>query len=267
MFEEKRKRFVIILMTIVGFVSISMLLRATGSVLLLNIVMLLLFYTVLPAWICSYYFKKHNIKLHRTFFFNGIARWFLPILGITLLVMLFSTSIYWLMLRGLASLSPIWIEIALMPQPLPSELWYRLAFAFIIAILAPIAEEFVFRGVLLHRLMAGLGLWKGILLTSLVFSVFHINFLGAFLFAVLASLLYLKTGTLLAPILLHIFNNSLAVYQLFAAPSFPQWLSLTSVNDLYTKTGANLAALTVSLVLLFFVIRWLGRGLEKKETI
>ncbi|WP_052131463.1 CPBP family intramembrane glutamic endopeptidase [Planococcus sp. CAU13] len=267
MFEEKRKRFVIVLMTVAGFISISMLLQATGSALLFNIVMLTIFYTVLPFWICSYYFNRHGIQLRRIFFFSGIAPWILPIIGITMLVLIFSISIYWLMLRGFASLSPALIEIALTPQPLPDELWYLLSLSFIIAILAPIAEEFVFRGVILHRLMAALGLWKGIGLTSLIFSVIHVNIFGAFLFAVLASLLYVKTGTLLAPILLHIFNNSLAVYQYFVDPTFPEWLTVTTVNDLYTKTAPNLAALFVTLGLLFLIIKWLGRGLDKTEKV
>lgn len=267
MFEEMRKRFVIVLMTIVGIVTISLLLQATGNVLLINIAMLLLFYTVLPVWICSYYFKKHSIRLRRIFFVDGISRWLLPILGIAVLLLAFSISIYWLMLRGLASLSSTWVESALIPAPFPEELWYLLAFSFIIVILAPIMEEFVFRGVLLHRLMKSFGLWKGIILTSLIFSIFHINILGSFLFAVLASLLYIKTGTLLAPILLHIFNNGLAVYQLFVDPAFPEWLTVTSLNDIYTKSGPNLVSLIVSLALLIFIITWLGRGLDKSKRI
>lgn len=262
MFEKMRKRFVIIVMSIVAFVTLSVLLQATGNALLFEVVMLLLFYTVLPVWICSYYFKKHSIRVRRIFFVTGIARWLLPILGITVLLLTFSTGVYWLMLRGLAAISSTWIEIALIPAPFPEELWYQLAFSFIIVILAPIAEEFVFRGVLLHRLMNALGLWKGILLTSLIFSVFHINILGSFLFAVLASLLYLKTRTLLAPILLHIFNNSLVIYQLYFDPYFPEWLTVTSVNDIYTKAGPNLIALITSLILLLIVINWLARRLN-----
>src|SRR5690606_22726845 len=110
MFEEKRSRFVIGVMTIAAIVSISLLLQATGSALLYNIAMLVVFYTVLPVWICSYYFTKHGIPLRRVFFFKGTARWLLPIFAITVPMMVFSLSIFWLILRGLLSLSPVWVE-------------------------------------------------------------------------------------------------------------------------------------------------------------
>ncbi|PKH08542.1 CPBP family intramembrane metalloprotease [Planomicrobium sp. MB-3u-38] len=262
MFEEKRSRFVIGLMIVVAIVSISLLLQATGNLLLHNVVMLLVFYTVLPFWICSYYFQKNGIKLRQILFFTGTARWLLPTAGLTVLLMAFSISIYWLMLRGLASISPIWVEYTLTQQSLPDDWWYVAASGFIIAILAPIAEEFVFRGVIMHRLIVSLGLWKGVGLTSLIFSIFHINILGAFMFALVASLLYLKTGTLLVPILLHIFNNSLSVFQYAVNPSFPEWLMVTSIDELYTKTVPNLIALVVSLVLLLLFMRWVWRDLE-----
>ncbi|WP_422122372.1 CPBP family intramembrane glutamic endopeptidase [Planococcus sp. X10-3] len=265
MFEKTRSRIVIGFMTGAALVSISLLLQATGNALLHNVVMLLVFYTVLPYWICSYYFKKNGIKLPKILFFTGTARWLLPVFGLTLLLMAFSISIYWLMLRGLMSISPTAVQLAFTPQPLPDELWYAAATGFIIAIMAPIAEEFVFRGVIMHWLIASTGLWQGIVFTSLIFSIFHINIIGAFLFAMVASLLYIKTGTLLVPILLHIFNNTLSVFQYSIDPSFPEWLMVTSINDLYTKAGPNLVALIVSLVLLLFFINWLVRDLERSR--
>lgn len=265
MFEEMRSRYVIGIMTVAAIVSISLLLQAAGSTYLQLTVFLLAFYTVLPIWICSFYFRKYGIKVRRIFFFKGTARWLLPIAGLTLLVMAFSLSIYWLMLRGLVSVSPIAVEIALTPQPLPGELWYLAANGFIIAVIAPIAEEFVFRGVLMHRLVASLGLWKGVGLSSLIFSAFHINIFGAFLFAVVASLLYLKTGTLLVPILLHLFNNVLSVFQYAVDPSFPEWLVVTSMNDLNTKAVPNLITLIISSALLLLFILWLVRNLNKSR--
>lgn len=265
MFEEMRSRYVIGIVTVAAIVSISLLLQATGNAYLHFVIILLAFYTVLPIWICSSYFRKYGIKVRRIFFFTDTARWLLPVIGLTLLVMAFSISIYWLMLRGLVSVAPIAVEIALTPQPLPGKFWYLAANGVIIAVIAPIAEEFVFRGVLMHRLVTSLGLWKGVGLSSLIFSAFHINIFGAFLFAVVASLLYLKTGTLLVPILLHIFNNTLSVFQYAVDPSFPEWLVVTSRNDLYTKTVPNLTTLLVSSVLLLLFISWLVRDLNKKK--
>ncbi|MEZ0481139.1 lysostaphin resistance A-like protein [Planococcus sp. SSTMD024] len=265
MVGEKKPRFVLGLMTVASIVSVSLLLQATGNPYLNSIVMLLVFYIVLPVWICSHYFQKRGVTLRQVVFVQGIARWLLPIAGLSLLIMVFSTSIYWLLLRGLMATAPVLADLFLTPQPLPDVFWYIAATGFIIAIIAPIAEEFVFRGVILNQMMGLFGSWKGIGFTSLIFAVFHLNFFGAFLFAVIASLLYVKTGNLLAPILLHLFNNTLAVYQAFANTSFMDWLTVTSVNELYTKAAPNLIALIASTVLLLFIISWMARGLETAD--
>lgn len=241
-------------------VSIFMLLQVTQNVLLIGVAMLLVFYVVLPVPFIRYHFNKRGVKLEQVFFFRGTARWLLPILGLTVLVMSFSISVFWLQLRGLTSIAPMAVELALTPQPLPEALWYLVTTGFILAVIAPIAEEFVFRGLILNWLVAGFGFWKGVGLSSMIFGVFHINFFGAFLFAILASLLYLKTGNLLVPILLHSANNLVAVYQSFVNPSFPEWLMVTSISDLYAKSGPNLMVLIGSSALLLLVIAWLARG-------
>ena len=264
MFEEMRSRFVFSLMMGALVVSLFILLRATESVLLTAVAVQLIFYIVLPMPFLGYHFKKRGMKLRNTLFFRGTSRWLLPVFGLTVLVLLFSMSIYWLMLRALMVISPIAAGFALTPQPLPDALWYLIATSFILAVIAPFAEEFVFRGVILHRLMEALGFWKGIGLTSLIFGIFHINFFGAFLFAVVASLLYLKSGNLLVPILLHMANNAIAVYQSFVNPFFPNWLMVTSTTELYTKTAPNLIALFVSTALLLFIIDRMARGLDNK---
>ncbi|WKA55524.1 CPBP family intramembrane glutamic endopeptidase [Planococcus shixiaomingii] len=265
MFEEMRTRFVIGLMTVVSIVSVSLLLQATGNVLLNSLFAMLVFYIVLPVGICSYSFNKRGVKLRQVVFYRGTARWLLPVFGLTVLVTASSISLYWLLLRGLLSLSPTVVDSLLTQRQLPDALWYLVAIGFILAVIAPIAEEFVFREVLLNQLMAIFGLWKGISLTSLIFAIFHFNIFGSFLFAVVASLLYVKTGNLLLPILLHIFNNTFSVYQTFVNPSFLEWLMVKDINDLYAKAGANLIMLIVSVGLLIFISLWMGRNLETRQ--
>ncbi|MDE4084505.1 type II CAAX endopeptidase family protein [Planococcus maritimus] len=261
MAREQKPRFLFGLAIVASIVLISFLLQMAGNPFLNSIVLLLLFYIALPVWICSYYFQKRGVTLRQVVFVQGIVRWLLPIVGLSLLIMVFSTSIFWLLLRALVATAPALVNLFLTPEPLPDAVWYLAATGFIVAIVAPIAEEFVFRGVILNQLMDVFGLWKGIGITSLIFAVFHLNFFGAFLFAVIASLLYIKTGNLLAPILLHIANNTLAVYQAFADTSFMDWMTVASVNDLYTKAAPNLIALIASTALLLLVIGWMARGL------
>lgn len=269
MFEEKRSRFVHGWMAGAFIVAIFIILQATQNVLLISVALQLIFYIVLPVSFLSYHFKNRGVKLRQLVFFRNILQWVLPIFGLTALVLAFSMSVYWLQLRALLPIAPATVNFALTPQPFPDALWYLIATSFILSIIAPIAEEFVFRGLILNRLMATFGFWSGLGLSSMIFALFHVNFFGAFLFAVVASLLYLKTGNLLVPIFLHIANNLIAVYQSFMNPFFPQWLMVSNINDLYSKSTPNLVVLIVSLAVLLVIIARLARGLENriKETI
>ncbi len=73
----------------------------------------------------------------------------------------------------------------------------------------PIVEELFFRGFLLRRLARLWGASVGIVVSAAVFGIFHTDFLGAFLFAAVASVLYLKTGRLWLPIVMHAAVNLL----------------------------------------------------------
>jgi membrane protease YdiL (CAAX protease family) len=91
-----------------------------------------------------------------------------------------------------------------------------LAVAFLVAVVAPIAEEFFFRGFFFTALRSWKGLWPAAILTGLVFGGIHVGSaeaafllpLGFFGFAL--CLLYHRTGSLYPCIALHCMNNSLA---------------------------------------------------------
>lgn len=270
MFEEMKSRHLFGWMFGAIIVSVFILLQVTENPLIMDVALQLVFYVVVPVWFFSYHFKKRGVKIRQVVFFRGITRWLLPIVGLTLLSLSFSIGMIWLLLRAILPIAPAAVDFVLMPPPLPDALWYFIATGIIVAVIGPIAEEFVFRGLILNRLITKFGFWNGIGLSSAIFGMFHIDFFGAFLFAVVASLLYLKTGNLLVPILLHIVNNTVAVYQSFINPAFPSWLMVTSANDLYTKALPNLIVLLVSLALLLIIIAWMARDLEgklKKDTI
>ena len=76
------------------------------------------------------------------------------------------------------------------------------------ALLVPIVEEIVVRGFILHRWCDKYSETKGIVLSSILFSVLHSEILGNFVGAVIVSVLCLCTKSLVGPILIHIGNNS-----------------------------------------------------------
>ena len=105
---------------------------------------------------------------------------------------------------------------------LPDELGVKdstaamLAVAFLVSVVAPVAEEFFFRGFFFTALRGWKGLWPAAILTGLVFGGIHIGSAEAVFLAPLAffgfalCLLYHRTGSLYPCMALHCLNNSLA---------------------------------------------------------
>lgn len=78
-------------------------------------------------------------------------------------------------------------------------------------VLAPISEEIIFRGVLLHRFWHQWGLAPAVLGTSALFALLHADFFGTFVMALILCLMYLHSRSLWYPVLFHALNNALAV--------------------------------------------------------
>ena len=87
----------------------------------------------------------------------------------------------------------------------------------ILAVMPALGEELVFRGVIGRGLIARKGIIAGVLWTSLLFSVVHVNpvqAVGVFFVGVMCHVSYLATRSLAAPMLLHFLNNALPVFAL-----------------------------------------------------
>ena len=119
-------------------------------------------------------------------------------------------------------------------------------------IFAPIVEEFIFRGYLLNRWSLKLGALPAVILSSGLFAFLHSDMLGAFVFGVVLCLLYMKTRSLVGPILVHIVNNLIAVSL--------EWMDLTwwsgftpmTLEDFYNQAGWGVFGLLVG-------VPWLWR--------
>lgn len=87
-----------------------------------------------------------------------------------------------------------------------------------IAFLGPVAEEVCFRGAIVGGMLRrGHRPWVAALVSSLLFGLVHFNpaqvpFATAM--GLMLAVLYMRTGSLLLPLLVHVVNNSLSVLQL-----------------------------------------------------
>ena len=94
-------------------------------------------------------------------------------------------------------------------------------------VLAPIAEEFVFRGLLFSAAKKMGWQWLAWVGVSLLFALIHLNgptFLPLFAFALALTWLYQKTEGLLAPIVVHSAFNAANVILLLLADEFARQL-------------------------------------------
>lgn len=85
-----------------------------------------------------------------------------------------------------------------------------------VGILAPLAEEVVFRGAILRTLlgiMSKKNHWVAIIISAALFGLAHFNaaqFVNALLMGLLLGWMYYRTGSLVPGILLHWINNTMA---------------------------------------------------------
>lgn len=88
---------------------------------------------------------------------------------------------------------------------------FRLVYAvFTAVVLAPVAEEVLFRGVALPALARCMGAFKASLLVSFLFAAIHFNVAGfpvLFTLGLALAVAYLRTGSLLVSIVLHMTFN------------------------------------------------------------
>ena len=93
-----------------------------------------------------------------------------------------------------------------------------------VAVLGPLSEELLFRGGVQHDLSlhhSDQGWFVPIALTAVFFSVIHLNpaqMPAAFILGCTLGFAYWWTGSLIAPVCIHVFNNSLVCALAFISP-------------------------------------------------
>jgi len=81
---------------------------------------------------------------------------------------------------------------------------------FSIVILAPVVEEFFYRGFLINRLSLKFNLRWAVLISTVLFTLGHGDIIGSFIKGYAFSILYVKTKSLKLPIIFHVLNNLIA---------------------------------------------------------
>lgn len=172
-------------------------------------------YGALAAWI-AWACRRSGIGLGRLLGtlpgeYGRPAAW----VGLFLLLavtMAFSAGSWYVFAYTLSLFAPGVLELllkAIASEPDPT-IGYRLAMAAIVVIVAPVLEEGFFRGILVNRWGLKWGMGKALVASSLAFGILHANPAGIGVVGLVAALLYIRTRTLIVPVVFHAANNIVA---------------------------------------------------------
>ena len=160
--------------------------------------------------------------------------------------------------------------------------WIDGCMALMGTIIAPLVEEFTFRGLFFHYWSARRSIQTGLVLTALLFAMLHPqNFVGMFIFSVVLSLLYLRTRSLWVPIGVHaIYNGMIFGGNLLsvaaenstgvAGAESPEVLAETAVNEAIASISEARFGISAGLFLLiagFFIFRFMYQSWPQQSAL
>ena len=120
-------------------------------------------------------------------------------------------------------------------------------------IIAPIAEELIFRGIFLNRINKFYSIHFSIIISSILFAILHPPgaIISAFVFGICMSIIYLKSNNILSPIFAHFLNNliSESIYNL-------DTYNFIFTNPLIIILFLSLAIISSYLLIIFLKIEW-----------
>jgi uncharacterized protein len=125
-----------------------------------------------------------------------------------------------------------------------------------IVIIAPVIEELIFRGVIMHGLMRNYSKFTAVFVSALMFALFHLNpwqFPATFVLGILLGILMLRTRNIYLCILGHAINNGLVLI------SMEYWGEIQKTSFFLSSRSNQLiiSALisTTALILIFLLSR------------
>lgn len=131
-----------------------------------------------------------------------------------------------------------------------------------LVVFAPVFEELLCRGVVLGALRAKYGVVRAWLLSSLFFGVLHVQPLlavNACIIGLILGFVYMATGSIWAPMLLHAVNNGAAYLQLEAG------LGDTSLREMLGGGAGYVAVYAAALVVLALSVAAIRRSLSRLD--
>ncbi len=164
-----------------------------------------------PVFIFYYAYRKAGVKLNELF----------PAKSFNVLIIVPVLCFLWAAQNLIGEVN-VALDIVLPP---PSWFWelfnkifesdYGIYGAILkVAIIAPVVEELIFRGVIMHGLMRNYSKFTAVFVSALMFALFHLNpwqFLATFILGLMLGILMVRTRNIYLCILGHAINNGLVL--------------------------------------------------------
>lgn len=131
-----------------------------------------------------------------------------------------------------------------------------------ILVAAPILEEVLFRGIIQESLTNKFGPLAGILVTSGIFAVIHINppqVVNAFFVALILGYIYYMTQSLIPVILIHALNNAIAYFSWMMSGG-----KMMSTSEMISNSTVYYIVYAVSCVILIIAFLGIYRAIKIK---
>lgn len=127
-----------------------------------------------------------------------------------------------------------------------------------VVIIAPLIEELIFRGIIMHGFMRNYSAFTAILVSALFFALFHLNpwqFPATFLLGMLLGWLMVITRNILACIAGHAINNLLVLLSIEYWKPLHEFSFFLLDKDQQLKISYLVAAFSLTLIALFALKR------------
>ncbi|MDR4900600.1 type II CAAX endopeptidase family protein [Bacillus mycoides] len=252
-FQTMRARYFLIVFALLILIAQSSneVLENTFHIQNSSFINMLIFYILPIIWL-FYGYRKHRVSfslfINRNETFNLVQ-----VLYIAIMLCMFSYGYLILYMYSFAWITPDFIMNAL-HEPIIDSTGGDV-FQFIrVVFIAPIVGEFVFRGFLLQRFAAKWGTSIAMVVVALLFACLHVDFLGAVVFSIVLSIVYIRTKSLLMPIAIHMLNNALVLSSSFLV-SREKIMSFADFSNYTTFFPGLIIFMTgLNLVLIFLFV-------------
>ena len=167
-------------------------------------------YLFIFCWIV-FVFIKNKVDVSQFIgVLNNKSIW--AIINVLIPLLLFCYAGIWLTYYPVSFFFPDYVEKLLNDKKLNfilSSSRYYIPFFIQFLLIGPFFEEVVFRGLIIHRLAIKYGIIPTVFISSLLFAIAHfkLNILSFFVLGLILSIVYLKTRSLVASIILHFSYN------------------------------------------------------------